>query len=49
MLSDLNKDIGIIFFTNTSLDEQQFRDYERILDALWQRALTLKQEAATRH
>ncbi|UYC16489.1 beta-lactamase family protein [Xanthomonas campestris pv. phormiicola] len=48
MLSDLDKELGVIFFTNTSLDEHQFRDYEGILDALWQRARTLKQQGAAR-
>jgi CubicO group peptidase (beta-lactamase class C family) len=48
MLSDLNKELGVIFFTNTSLDERQFGEYEGILDALWQRARTLEQEASAR-
>lgn len=48
MLSDLDKQIGVIFFTNTSLGEEQFREYEGILDALWQRARTLKQERSAR-
>nr|WP_241093706.1 serine hydrolase domain-containing protein [Xanthomonas sp.] len=49
MLSDLDKEIGVIFFTNTSLGEEQFREYEGILDALWRRARTLKQERSTTH
>ena len=48
MLSDLDKELGVIFFTNTSLDERQFGEYEGILDALWRRARTLKQERAAR-
>lgn len=48
MLSDLDKRIGLIFFTNTSLGEEQFGEYEGILDALWQRARTLQQERSAR-
>lgn len=43
MLSDLDKRIGVIVFTNTSLGEEQMSVYNAIIEALWARALTLEQ------
>ncbi len=44
MLSDLDKRVGIIVFTNTSLDEAQMSTHTAIVAALWARALTLQEQ-----
>ncbi|PPU98002.1 beta-lactamase family protein [Xanthomonas hyacinthi] len=44
MLSDLDKRVGIIVFTNTSLDEAQMSTQTAIVEALWARALTLREQ-----
>ena len=42
MLTDLSKDIGVILFTNTSLDDQGMRSYSAIFEALWKQAEAMK-------
>jgi CubicO group peptidase (beta-lactamase class C family) len=42
MLSDLNKEVGVILFTNTSLCDHDMRTYSAILDDLWKHAVSLK-------
>ena len=44
MLSNLSKDIGVILFTNTSLPEQEMRQYYDIFSEIWKYAETLKNE-----
>lgn len=48
MLSDLDKRIGVIVFSNTSLGDAQMPVYNAIIEALWTRALTLEHERAQR-
>jgi hypothetical protein len=51
MLTDLSKDIGVILFTNTSLDDQGMRAYSAIFEALWKQAEAMKvagKQAATK-
>ncbi|WP_369978118.1 serine hydrolase domain-containing protein [Xanthomonas bundabergensis] len=48
MLSDLDKRIGVIVFTNTSLGDEQMSVYTAIIEALWARALTLEHERTQR-
>lgn len=45
MLTDLSKDIGVILFTNTSLDAQGMAAYSAIFEAIWKRAEDLKRDA----
>jgi CubicO group peptidase (beta-lactamase class C family) len=50
MLTDLSKNIGVILFTNTSLDDQGMRAYSAIFEALWKQAEAMKaagKQAAT--
>jgi CubicO group peptidase (beta-lactamase class C family) len=42
MLTDLSKEIGVILFTNTSLDDQGMRSYAAIFEDLWKQAEALK-------
>lgn len=42
MMSDLDKEVGVILFVNTSLSEQDSAHYGAIFDALWKHAVTLK-------
>lgn len=42
MLSDLDKEIGVILFANTSLSEQDSGHYGAIYDELWKHAEALK-------
>jgi CubicO group peptidase (beta-lactamase class C family) len=51
MLTDLSKNIGVILFTNTSLDDQGMRAYSAIFEALWKQAEAMKvagKQAATK-
>ena len=48
MLTDLSKDIGVILFTNTSLDAQGMAAYSAIFEALWKRAEELRRDAPQR-
>jgi CubicO group peptidase (beta-lactamase class C family) len=51
MLTDLSKEIGVILFTNTSLDDQGMRAYSAIFEALWKQAEAMKvagKQAATK-
>jgi hypothetical protein len=52
MLTDLNREIGVILFSNTELDDQVERAYYRIFEDLWDHAVTLKaapRSASTKH
>lgn len=42
MLSDPAKNVGVILFTNTSLCDEAMAKYGAILNALWERAVELK-------
>lgn len=42
MLTDLSKEIGVILFTNTSLDDQGMRAYVALFEDLWKHAEALK-------
>ena len=42
MLSDLSKEVGVILFVNTSLSEDDQGASEKIFDALWKHAVSLK-------
>ena len=42
MLTDLSKDIGVILFTNTSLDDKGMSSYSAIFEALWKQAEAMK-------
>jgi len=42
MLSDLDREVGVIFFANTSLSEKDGRYYSEIFDGLWKHAVALK-------
>lgn len=42
MLSDLSREVGVILFTNTSLDEREMGKYNDIFNALWANAKALK-------
>jgi CubicO group peptidase (beta-lactamase class C family) len=44
MLSNLSKDVGVILFTNTSLPDQEVRQYYDIFLEIWKHAETLKNE-----
>lgn len=44
MLSNLSRDVGVIFFTNTSLSGEGARHYATILRELWNYAETLKSQ-----
>lgn len=45
MLSDLNKEVAVILFTNTSLGEKDmFKYYFKVYDELWKYAVQLKEE-----
>jgi hypothetical protein len=35
MLSELSKEVGVIFFTNTSLCDHDMRTYFAVIDDLW--------------
>lgn len=51
MLTGLSKEIGVILFTNTSLDDQGMRAYSAIFEALWKQAEAMKvagKQAATK-
>jgi hypothetical protein len=43
MLADLSREVGVILFANTSLSGPDQRAYSAIFDALWARAVALKQ------
>jgi CubicO group peptidase (beta-lactamase class C family) len=42
MLTDLSKEIGVILFTNTSLDDQGMRAYSAIFEDLWKQAEAMR-------
>ena len=42
MLSDLDREVGVILFANTSLSEQDGRYYGEIFDGLWKHAVALR-------
>ena len=44
MLANLSKDVGVILFTNTSLPEQDMRQFNDIFIEIWKHAETLKNE-----
>ena len=44
MLSNLSRDVGVILFANTSLPEQELRQYNDIFLEIWKRAEALKNE-----
>lgn len=45
MLSDLNKEVAVILFTNTSLSEKDlFKYYFKVYEELWKYAVQLKEE-----
>lgn len=46
MLSDLNKEVGVILFTNTSLHDEESGPYFDIFDALWAQAEKVKSDGA---
>ncbi len=42
MLTDLSREIGVILFTNTSLDDKGMASYSAIFEELWKQAQALK-------
>lgn len=42
MLADLSRELGVILFTNTSLDDQGMRAYSAIFEDLWKQAEAMK-------
>lgn len=45
MLANLARDVAVVLFVNTSVDERDGKVYGEVFDALWQHALTLKASA----